>query len=93
MGVSGQGLGKDRMFITFYKDYGAYLKAMQVTRQLPFIDVDTLDSFLVDLTDKNQYRPLSMSRVSKYILSQAEAAANQIPERNSAAKKTATRKQ
>jgi len=93
MGVSGQGLGKDRMFITFYKDYGAYLKAMQVTKQLPFIDVDTLDSFLVDLTDKNQYRPLSMSRVSKYILSQAEAAANQIQERNSAAKKTATRKQ
>jgi hypothetical protein len=59
---------------------------------LPFVNVDTLDSFLVDLTEKNQYRPLSMSRVSKYILSQAEAAANQI-QKTTPAKKTATRKQ
>lgn len=72
MAVNGMGSGKDRMFITFYEDYSAYSKAMQVTRQLPNVNVDTLDSFLVDLKDRSNYRILSMSEISNHILRQAE---------------------
>jgi len=70
--VSGTGFGKDRMFIVLYEDYAAYSKAMQLTKQLPYVNVDTLDSFLVNLTDKDQYRVLSMAAISKHVLSQAE---------------------
>jgi DNA-binding Lrp family transcriptional regulator len=72
IGVSGTGFGKDRMFIVLYEDYAVYSEAMQLTKQLPYVNVDTLDSFLVNLTDKDQYRILSMAAISKHVLSQAE---------------------
>ena len=72
MGVNGTGLGKDRMFITLYEDYSAYSKAMQATTRLPQVNVETLDSFLVNLGDNDQYRVLSMVAISNHILSQAE---------------------
>ncbi len=72
MAVNGTGFGKDVMFITFYEDYAAYSKAMDLTKHLPQVNVDTLDSFLVNLYEKDQYRILSMSAISNHILRQAE---------------------
>jgi hypothetical protein len=68
--VRGIGLGKDTMFITFYKDYSAYIEAMQLAKQIPHVSIDSLASFLVNLNDKNNYRLLSMSAISRHILSE-----------------------
>jgi DNA-binding Lrp family transcriptional regulator len=68
--VRGIGLGRDTMFITFYKDYSAYTEAMQLSKQIPHVSIDSLASFLVNLNDKNNYRLLSMSAISRHILSE-----------------------
>jgi hypothetical protein len=70
MAVKGNGMGKDTMFITFYRDYTAYAEAMQLAKQIPKINIESLESFLVDLCDKNNYRTLSMLPMSQHILFQ-----------------------
>jgi DNA-binding Lrp family transcriptional regulator len=68
MAVRGSGLGKDTMFITFYRNYAAYANAMLLTKQIPHVNVNSVESFLVDLNDKNNYRVLSMCAISRHIL-------------------------
>jgi hypothetical protein len=67
--VSGTGLGSThaRFFITFHEDYSAYTKAVSMVKQLPHIDVDSVDSFLVDLSQKDQYRILAMSAIATHV--------------------------
>lgn len=67
MAVSGNGLGKDRFFITFYENYSAYVNAMELVKQVPLIEVGSTDSFLVDLTQEDQYRILTMSEIAKHV--------------------------
>ena len=71
MAVNGVGIGKDRVFISFYKDYSAYAEAMKLTKQIPLVNVDTLDSFLVSLSDETNYRILSMSAIAQHLLSES----------------------
>jgi DNA-binding Lrp family transcriptional regulator len=73
MAVSGVGSGKDKMFITFYEDYSAYSRAMQLTRQIPYVNVDSLESFMVDINDKSNHRLLSMSAISRHVISRKRA--------------------
>lgn len=68
MAVTGIGLNKDIAFVTFYQNYSAYVRAMEIVRQVPYSDLQQLDSFLVDLKDPNQYRLLSMSALANHIL-------------------------
>jgi DNA-binding Lrp family transcriptional regulator len=68
MAVSGFDRNKNRLFITFYKDYSAYSEAMKLTRELPFVNVENMESFLVDLNDKTNYRLLSMSQIAHHLL-------------------------
>jgi DNA-binding Lrp family transcriptional regulator len=68
MAVNGINRNKDRVFITFYEDYAAFVKAMDLTRQLPFVKVESMENFLVNLKDKTNYRVLSMSEIAKHIL-------------------------
>jgi DNA-binding Lrp family transcriptional regulator len=67
MAVNGSGIGKDRMFITFYKDYAAYTEAMRSTKNLPNVSAQSLDSFLVDLNDENNYRLLTLKQLARHI--------------------------
>jgi len=69
MAVRGNGIGKAVMFITFYRNYAAYAKAMQVAKQILHVGFDNLDGFLVDLNDKNNYRILTMAQIARHILS------------------------
>jgi DNA-binding Lrp family transcriptional regulator len=77
MAVNGVGNRKNRTFITFYRDYSAYNEAMKLTKQLPFADVDTLDTFLVSLEDETNYRVLSMSAIARHLLKESKAKARQ----------------
>jgi DNA-binding Lrp family transcriptional regulator len=73
MAVNGMGLDKDVLFITFYEDYSKYSKAMTLVRELPFVNLDEIESFLVDLKDKRSYRLLSMFAIADHILTMKKA--------------------
>jgi DNA-binding Lrp family transcriptional regulator len=68
MAVNGIGLNKDTLFVTFYEDYAAYSRAMSLTREVPFMELDKIESFLVDPSDQSNYRLLSMSAIANHIL-------------------------
>ncbi len=68
MAVDGEGLKKDRMFISLYRTYSDFNRAMGLAKRLPFVNIDSLESFLVDLENKNNYRVLSMATVANNIL-------------------------
>jgi DNA-binding Lrp family transcriptional regulator len=72
MAVRGSGMEKDAMFITFYRNYAAYAEALQVAKQIPHVSIDSLESFLVDLNDKNNYRILTMAQLARHILEKNE---------------------
>jgi len=72
--VTGLGMQKDRLFITLYKGYDDFVRTMQLTRQLPWVNVESMESFLVDLQDKSNYRILTMAQVARHIQSSEESA-------------------
>ena len=74
MAVNGMGLGKGRMFITLYTNYGSYTEAMQLTKSLPHVDAEGVESFLVDLTDETSYRLLTLKEVARNIQAHKRAA-------------------
>jgi DNA-binding Lrp family transcriptional regulator len=72
MAVNGQSGNKNRLFITFYEDYSAYSEAMRLTKSLPYARLDTLESFLVDLSDETNYKLLTMSSIAEHLLKTME---------------------
>jgi DNA-binding Lrp family transcriptional regulator len=70
--VNTEGGNKNRLFITFYKDYANYSQAMKLTKKLPFADVNSLDSYLVSLEDETNYRILSMSAIAQHLMKQSK---------------------
>jgi DNA-binding Lrp family transcriptional regulator len=72
MAVNGINHGKNRLFITFYEDYSAYTEALSLTRQLPFADVDSIESFLVNLNDETNYRLLSMQAIAQHLVKKSQ---------------------
>ena len=72
LAVNGLSMGKNRLFIVLYKNYSDYVSAMRTVKQFPFINVDTMDSFLADLNDETNYRVLSMSAIGNHLLQRLE---------------------
>jgi DNA-binding Lrp family transcriptional regulator len=72
MAVNGMNHGKNRLFISFYEDYSDYLNAMKLAKQIPFANVDSLESFLVNLEDETSYRLLSMSAIAQHLLTKIQ---------------------
>ncbi|HVP26350.1 MAG TPA: winged helix-turn-helix transcriptional regulator [Candidatus Bathyarchaeia archaeon] len=68
MAVSGSEAYKNRAFITFYKTYADYAKAMDLVKQIPFSEATNVDSFLVDLNGQSHYRLLTLSEIARHIL-------------------------
>jgi DNA-binding Lrp family transcriptional regulator len=65
--VNGMGLGKSRMFITFYRSYTRFAEAMQMTKKLPHVSAKGIESFLVDLNDESNYRVLTLEQVARNV--------------------------
>ena len=66
--VQGIGLNKDYAFVTFFKDFADYWATQRLAREVPYSDVHSFESFLVDLKDPNLFKTLSMSAIAKNIL-------------------------
>jgi DNA-binding Lrp family transcriptional regulator len=66
--MSGIGMNADRVVVAFHEDYSAYLEHINKIKQHPSAIADQTNSFLIDLTDKSQYLPLTFSSLVDYIL-------------------------
>lgn len=64
----GIGFGYDGLFVSFYKDYTDYAAHKDQLRQFRFLDVGCMETFLVSLTDKIRYRPLTFATLAQSLL-------------------------
>ena len=66
--VSGIGLNKDVVFVSFYKDFSAYADTQRISKGVPYSDVNETEGFLVNLEDKSLIKVLSMSAIARDLL-------------------------
>lgn len=64
----GMGLGYDGIIVSFHRDYSEYLGFKRWVAEMPFIEVNKLDSFLIDLNDEVHHRYLTFSYLAKHLL-------------------------
>jgi DNA-binding Lrp family transcriptional regulator len=71
MAATGQGLGFERVFITFHRNYSSFVNTVRTVRQLPFRAVADIDSFIVPLSETH-YRPFTFSEMAKYLATEGK---------------------
>jgi DNA-binding Lrp family transcriptional regulator len=68
--MRGMGLGKNLAILAFHKDYGDYatyihdMKNAANSTMKAYIDLQEIESFLVDLNDKNHYQSITFSNIA-----------------------------
>ena len=68
MAMRGMGMGYDAVIVSFHDSYSAFLERLKEIKQFPRIDVEQINSFIVDLHDKALYRPLTLSTLANHML-------------------------
>jgi len=68
MAVRGMGCGYDAVILSFHENYSAFLERLREIKQFPQIDVEQINSFIVDLNDKGLYRQLTFSTLASHML-------------------------
>ncbi len=76
MALRGIGFGYDAVILSFHETYSSFQQRIKEIKQFPYIDVDRITSFLVDLNDKAQYRPLTFSTIADHILTLKRPSSN-----------------
>ncbi len=73
--VSMRGIGRnaDYVSVAFHKTYSEYAEYARFIRQFPQVKVDEIDSFVIDLLDKNHFRYLTLSVFADYLLRTKES--------------------
>jgi len=72
MAVNGLSQKKNRVFISFYKDYADYMDTMKTAKQMPHVNANNVESFLVDLNDETNYRLLRISAIARSLRARLE---------------------
>jgi DNA-binding Lrp family transcriptional regulator len=72
MGVQGVCEGRNRLLVSFYENYSEYCEALKFLKANPVVNVDNVDTFMVDLRNKALYRVLSMAPIANYLLERLE---------------------
>jgi DNA-binding Lrp family transcriptional regulator len=67
----GTGLGYDGIIISLHESYSSYMAFRNFLRQYDFLE-NTMDSFLIDLTNEKQYMPLTLSVLARHLRSARE---------------------
>ena len=73
MAMRGMGCGYDAVIVSLHDSYSAFLERLREIKQFPHIDVDRIDSFIVDLHDTALYRPLTLSTLATHMLTLRKA--------------------
>jgi hypothetical protein len=72
MALRGIGLGYDVAIIALHPDYASYTEVVRAVQGFPHSDVSSIQSFLISLEDKVQYRPITFSYLATYLSELAE---------------------
>lgn len=64
---TGIGANSDRVVILLAEDYSTYSKYISMLRQYPSIEVQEINSFIIDLKDETIFMPLSFSNLAAYL--------------------------
>jgi len=72
MAMNGMGLEHNRVFITLHKNYSSYVKALTDAKTFPYVDSSSIESFIISLSDKSHFQPLTLSSVAEYLLKTKE---------------------
>jgi DNA-binding Lrp family transcriptional regulator len=72
MTMRGIGLGYETIIVSVHEDYSSYQELVRDVKQFPYSDLSNIQSFLIDLDDKMQYRPFTLAFLAKYITNLAE---------------------
>jgi DNA-binding Lrp family transcriptional regulator len=64
--ADGTGLKKGRILTFLYEDYSSYRKGVERIRRLPHVEADDVESFIVDLSDEDNFRVLSLREVARH---------------------------
>lgn len=67
MSFRGMGLGFNAVVVSFHRDYAGYNTVLSGMKQMEFINPSSIQSFLIDLSDKTPYRHLSFKALSRCI--------------------------
>jgi DNA-binding Lrp family transcriptional regulator len=71
--MEGSGLGKNLIVIQFHKDYSDYVSYMNSMKERArsgdsaYMNLDSLEGFLIDLNYKNHYQPITLSRIAAHL--------------------------
>ena len=65
--MSGIGCNADRVVVAFHEDYSTYMEYLNKLKQHPLVIVEQIKSFLINLNDRSQYLPLTLSGLADYI--------------------------
>jgi DNA-binding Lrp family transcriptional regulator len=65
MSFRGMGLGFNAVVVSFHRDYAAYNTVLSGMKQMEFINPSSIESFLIDLSDKTPYLHLSFKSLSR----------------------------
>jgi len=64
----GIGCASQGVVVSYHRNYTGYRKLRKWLEQFTFLDVDRIDSFLIDLNDKVRYRPLTFKALAQHLL-------------------------
>jgi DNA-binding Lrp family transcriptional regulator len=64
----GMGLGYDGVLVSLYEDYSSYTEHMNMLRTYPFLELSHIESFIISLSDKTRYRPLTLALIAEHLL-------------------------
>ena len=67
LGNTGMGCNADYVTIAFHRDYSEYCEFIRDIRQFPNVNIDQTQSFIIDLSDKNNFQPLSFHYLAGYL--------------------------
>jgi DNA-binding Lrp family transcriptional regulator len=64
----GIGLGFHGVVISYHTDYSSYREVLQWLKNYDFLDLASIESFLIDLEDKVHYRSLTFQTLAQHIM-------------------------
>jgi DNA-binding Lrp family transcriptional regulator len=75
--MDGIGLGKELVSISFHRDYGEYATYMRDVKEAasskmkPYMNMEDIEGFLIDLNYKDHYQPITFSRMAVHFQANA----------------------
>lgn len=63
----GFGLGYDAVFVSLYKNYSEYSQRLNHVKEMGFMKVGSIETFIINLKDEVHYRPLTFKALANKI--------------------------